>query len=94
MGTNEVMRKTLELAQGQLKNYRRLEVSREHFYGDEEKTLNRLLMLQSLVGEQQLHPKPCPLLAAQLNELSVLCGRLQADIRKLKECVKAAGYEA
>ena len=68
------------------------EMGREHFYGDEEMTLARLRMLQTLVGEQDLHNKPCPLLAAQLNEIGVLCGRLQATIIKMAEHVeKAAG---
>jgi len=69
-------------------------MAREHFYGDEEKLMNRLLVLQSLVGEQQLYSKPCPLLAAQLNELGVLCGLLQADVRKMAECVQEAGCGA
>lgn len=69
-------------------------MAREHFYGDEEKLRKRLLVLQELVAEQDLHEKPCPLLAAQLNELGVLCGRLQADIRVLAEAVQKAGYNA
>lgn len=69
-------------------------MAREHFYGDEEKLRKRLLVLKELVSEQALHEKPCPLLAAQLNELGVLCGRLQSDVRKLAECVEKAGHEA
>jgi len=69
-------------------------MAREHFYGDEEKLRKRLLVLKELVTEQDLHEKPCPLLAAQLNELGVLCGRLQEDVRKLAACVEKAGQEA
>lgn len=69
-------------------------MAREHFYGDEEKLRNRLLVLKELVAEQNLYEKPCPLLAAQLNELAVLCGRLQSDVRKLAECVEKASHEA
>jgi hypothetical protein len=67
---------------------------RDHFYSDEEKIRSRLLVLQELVGEQDLHARPCPLLAAQLNELEVLCSRLQAEARKLSECVGKAGHTA
>lgn len=67
---------------------------REHFYSDEVKVRNRLLVLKELVGEQEIHARPCPLLAAQLNELGVLCGRLQADIRKLEECVQKVWHSA
>ena len=67
---------------------------REHFYSDEEKVRARLLVLKELVGEQEIYAKPCPLLAAQLNQLGVLCGRLQAEIRKLEECVQKAGHTA
>lgn len=70
------------------------EMAREHFYDDEEKLLKRLLVLKELVAEQDLREKPCPLLAAQLNELGVLCGRLQSDIRTLAECVETAGHGA
>lgn len=45
-----------------------------------------------LIAEQQLHEQPCPLLAAQLNELSVMCSKLQTEIRKLEQCVRDAGY--
>lgn len=69
-------------------------MAREHFYGDEEKLRERLLVLKELVSEQELHPRPCPLLAAQLNELDVLCGRLQSDVRKLAECVEKARHDA
>lgn len=69
-------------------------MAREHFYSDEAKLRNRLLVLKELVAEQELHEQPCPLLAAQLNELGVLCGRLQADVRKLAECVEKAGRQA
>ena len=69
-------------------------MAREHFYGDEEKLRKRLLVLKELVAEQDLSEKPCPRLAAQLNELGVLCGRLQADVRKLAECVGKACHEA
>jgi hypothetical protein len=67
---------------------------REHFYADEEKIRSRLLVLKELVGEQDLHASPCPLLAAQLNQLSVLCGRLQDEARKLAACVEKAGHTA
>ena len=67
---------------------------REHFYSDEEKTRTRLLVLKELVGEARLHPTPCPLLAAQLNELGVLCGQLQDHIRVLEEFVRKAGHTA
>lgn len=70
------------------------DMAREYFYGDEEKLRKRLLVLKELVAEQDLHEKPCPLLAAQLNELGVLCGRLQSDVRTLAECVEKAGHEA
>lgn len=66
-------------------------MAREHFYGDEEKLRKRLLVLKEMVAEQDLHERPCPLLAAQLNELAVLCERLQSHIRKLAECVEKAG---
>jgi len=69
-------------------------MAREYFYSDEEKLRKRLLVLKELVTEQDLHEKPCPLLAAQLNELGVLCGRLQSDVRNLAECVEKAGHEA
>lgn len=69
-------------------------MAREHFYGDEEKLRKRLLVLKELVAEQNLHEKPCPLLSAQLNELGVLCGRLQSDVRKLAECVDKAAHDA
>ncbi len=69
-------------------------MAREHFYGDEVNLRIRLLVLKQLVAEQNLCEKPCPLLAAQLNELGVLCGRLQSDVRKLVECVEKAGHEA
>jgi hypothetical protein len=67
---------------------------REHFYTDEEKIRSRLLVLKELVGEQDLHARPCPLLAAQLNQLSVLCGRLQDEASKLAACVEKAGHTA
>jgi hypothetical protein len=70
------------------------DMAREYFYSDEEKLRKRLLVLKELVTEQDLHEKPCPLLAAQLNELGVLCGRLQSDVRNLAECVEKAGHEA
>lgn len=69
-------------------------MTRKYFYGNEEKIMNRLLALQSIVGEQSLHTTPCPLLAAQLNELAVLCGRLQADVQQMAAYVLAAGHEA
>lgn len=69
-------------------------MSRQHFYSDEEKLRKRLLVLKELVSEQDLHEQPCPLLAAQLNELGVLCGRLQSDVRALAEAVEKAGHEA
>jgi hypothetical protein len=69
-------------------------MSREHFYGDEEKLRNRLLVLKELVFEQPLHDKPCPLLAAQLNHLDVMCSQLQSDVRKLAECVEKARHAA
>ena len=69
-------------------------MAREHFYCDEEKLRNRILVSRDLVAEQDLREKPCPLLAAQLNELGVLCGRLQSNIQKLAECVEKAGHDA
>lgn len=69
-------------------------MAREHFYSEEAKIRKRLLVLKELVAEQNLHEKPCPLLAAQLNELGVLCGRLQLDVRNLAACVEKAGNEA
>lgn len=69
-------------------------MARGYFNGVEEKLRKRLLMLKELVAEQELHEKPCTLLAEQLNELGVLCGRLQADVRKLAECVEEARHEA
>lgn len=65
---------------------------RGHFYLSEEKVRTRLLTVMELIAEQQLHEQPCPLLAAQLNELSVMCSKLQTEIRKLEQCVRDAGY--
>lgn len=65
-------------------------MSREHFSFEEERLRGRLLMLKDLVAEQELHALPCPLLAEQLNELKVLCRRLQVDIQSLSECVDKA----
>jgi hypothetical protein len=69
-------------------------MSREHFYNDEAKELVRLLALKDLITEQELSDRPCHLMAMQLNELSVLCARLQVYIRKLSEAVADAGYRA
>lgn len=64
----------------------------DRFSQDEESLRARLLVLKDLVAEQDLHEKPCPLLATQLRDLDVLCARLHADVRRLAECVKKAGY--
>lgn len=71
-----------------------IEMAREHFYINEEKLMKRILVLKELIAEQDLHEEPCLLLAAQLNELGVLCGRLQAEVRALAEAVKKVGHEA
>ena len=66
-------------------------MSREHFSFEEERLFKRLLTLKELVAEQVLYEKlPCPLLAEQLNELGVICGKLQTDIQSLAECVDKA----
>lgn len=69
-------------------------MAREHFYSDERKLRERLLMLKDLVAERELYTHPCPLLATQINELGVLCKMLQADVQKLAECVEKAMRDA
>jgi hypothetical protein len=63
---------------------------RENFYMEEERLRSRVVVLKEMVAEQTLHDKPCKLLASQLNELEVLCGRLLTDTRKLSEAVAVA----
>ena len=69
-----------------------IQMSRDYFYRHEENIHNRLAMLKDLVAEQPLHHLPCPLLANQLNELSVICGKLQDDIRRLRSAVEEATH--
>lgn len=68
-------------------------MSRTYFYGSEEKVRQRLLVLQEFVGTQPLHDKPCKLLAAQLNELGVICSKMQATLRELAKAVDEAAAE-
>lgn len=65
-------------------------VPRNHFYTDEEKIRNRILVLKDLIADQELHIVPCQLLATQLTQLNVLTKLLQIEIAELSKCVEKA----
>ena len=65
-------------------------MSRSTFYIHEKAALERLRVLQYLVAKQATHDEPCPLLAAQLNEMGVLCRRLQEHIDAMAGYVSQA----
>lgn len=65
-------------------------VPRNHFYTEEEKTKNRILVLKDLIADQEIQNVPCQLLATQLTQLSVLTKLLQIEIAELTKCVEKA----
>lgn len=68
-------------------------MGRGHFYVEEERLLERVMMLKSMIGEQEFHRKPCPLLLNQLNKFTVLCEILQSDVSRLAKSVETASED-
>ena len=57
-----------------------------YFNVDDAKLINRVIVLREMVAGQELHGEPCPLLAQQLDDLAVLCRKLQDSIRAVRGC--------
>ena len=60
-------------------------MARDYFDGDAEKMNQRVRALKDLITEHELHDTACRLLSMQLNELIVLCEKLQNYAVKLKD---------
>ena len=60
-------------------------MARDYFHGDAEKINQRVRALKDLIAEHELHDTACRLLSMQLNELIVLCEKLQEYAVKLKD---------
>lgn len=55
---------------------------------DQERVYARLRVLKDLVTTQSLRDSQCPLLLEQLNELNVLCSKLQEHIHLLRSSLE------